>query len=133
MSELIVQKHDFGCGAACVAQISGKSYDQVISLLDNGKVNSQGFLCKELVCILGINEYSYGYIKPRYKKRIYADGIIVFIKRSKRYPSGHYLLRHKGQWMDPWVNFCQTKDIKQAKAGYRSRLPGKPIFYIYSL
>ncbi len=131
----LVQKHPFGCGAACVAFVLKESYSKVISFLGKDKACSTGFSCQDLTKVLlkfG-QRYSYKYLKPRLKKQIYQDGVIVFIKRSKRYPSGHYLVRHKGMWMDPWINFPKDKRIAKAKAGFRKRLPGKPIYMIFRL
>jgi len=66
---------------------------------------------------------------------MYEDGVIVFIKRSVRYPAGHYLARMNGQWMDPWINFPNDqniKNIKNATSGFRKKLPGKPIYALFS-
>jgi hypothetical protein len=75
--------------------------------------------------------YQYRYLKPRLRKIIYRDDVIVFIKRSKKYPFGHYLVRYQNLWMDPWINFPKEKDVKKAKAGFRKRLPGKAIYALF--
>lgn len=41
-------------------------------------------------------------------------------------PFGHYLIRFNNQWIDPWINLPN----KNIKAGFRKRLPGKPIYGI---
>lgn len=116
-----------GCGAACVAFAVGKSYKQVVSVLGQKKAKTVGFHLKELVIALGYYglNYHFKHVKPKMKHEIYQDGVIVFIKRSARYPYGHYLIRHNGLWADPWVNLVIDKNIDNAVSGTRQRLPGK--------
>lgn len=133
MEKLITQKHEFGCGVASAAFVMGKSYEQAIRFFDTKKINTLGFYCKDLVKALkdsGLN-YEYKYLKPKLKNKIYQEGVIIFIKRSKDYPAGHYLARGEGYWMDPWINFKSDKDIKNARAGLRKRLPGTPIYALF--
>lgn len=130
----ITQLDPLGCGAACVSFIAQKSYSEVVATLGRDYAKHRGFYCKDLIDILakfGFS-YAYKYVKPQLKSKIYQDGVIVFIKRSKKYPAGHYLTRYKDQWMDPWVNFCADSDIANAKSGFRRRLPGKPIYALFS-
>ena len=129
----VTQKHAFGCGAACVAFIVKKSYEKVVSLLEESKAISQGYHCKDLViCLFKFNfSYSCKYLKPKLKRRIYNEGVIVFIKRSRKYPAGHYLTRHKGLWIDPWINWNIDNNIIHARSGFRKRLPGKPIYALF--
>lgn len=128
----IKQEHEFGCGIACVAFLVNKTYREVMHLIDPtfSKVSSVGYYCKELVQTL--NElgycYIYKYVKKHIKNKIYVDGTIVFIRRSPRYPAGHYIIRYDGRWMDPWINFVTDKHIENARSGFRKRLPGKPIY-----
>jgi hypothetical protein len=75
-------------------------------------------------------KYEYKYVNQKINKRLYKDGTIVFIKRCKRYPFGHYLIRHNNKWMDPWINLPFDKDISNAKSGFRKRLPATPIYAI---
>jgi hypothetical protein len=128
----VTQKDAFGCGAACVSFISKKSYEKTISILGKRKARDKGFNCKDLTNVLlqfGLR-YQYKYIKPRLKKEIYKDGAIVFIKRSKTYPAGHFLARQNGKWMDSWINFQKNKNLDNAKSGFRKRLPGRPIYVL---
>ncbi len=126
----VTQKHNFGCGVACVAFITGKSYGEVVSVLGEKRAENEGFYCRDLVSALSKFSlaYTYKYVKPRIQRQIHQDGVIVFIKRSKKYPAGHYLARHNGLWMDPWVNFLHNGDVYSAKSGFRKRLPGKSIY-----
>jgi hypothetical protein len=130
----IVQEDDFGCAVACVAFVLGIKYQEAVFLFENGEARVSGipdFYCREIVLILGSNtnqQFDYKYIKPRLKKKIYEDCAIVFIKKSKKYKYGHYLVRSKDTWMDPWINFPD----KNRKAGFRKRLPGRSIYMIYN-
>lgn len=131
--KLIVQKDEYGCAVASMANVLEISYDDTLKLIDNGKfrAKTQGFYCKEIVGALnsaGLN-YRYKHIKPRLRRKIYRDGVIVFIERSKRFPAGHFLTRKNGIWYDSWINF--PDDNK--RAGVRKRLPGRPIYMIFPI
>lgn len=130
---LVVQKHDFGCGAACVAAVTDKSYQQVVDLLGVEKAQTTGFYCKELQSCLEILGYSYEYryAKPSKIKLAYLEDSIVFVSRSKRFPAGHYLVRHNGQWLDSWRNFKIGGLVTNARSGYRKRLPSKAKYILY--
>lgn len=133
MLESITQLHDYGCGVACVAFATGKSYQDTLKVLRADATQVKGFFCKDLVVALSTysSAYGYKYLKPKLRWRIYDDRVIVYIKKSKLYPAGHYLIRSNGLWMDPWINFVQDKDIRNARSGYRKRLPGTPIYALF--
>ena len=135
MKHMITQEDDMGCGAACIAFAVNKSYQQVVSVLGQDKARTVGFQLKELVDALGHYElnYHFKHVKPNMKHLIYQDGVIVFIKRSARYPYGHYLIRHSGLWADPWFNLVTDKNIDNAVSGFRQRLPGKAQWAILPL
>lgn len=135
MKLTITQEDGMGCGAACVAFALSRSYQQVVSVLGKDKARTVGFQLKELVDALGHYEldYHFKHVKPKIKQAIYQDGVIVFIKRSARYPYGHYLIRHKELWADPWVNLATDKNIANAVSGFRRRLPGKAQWAILPL
>ncbi|HUS59841.1 MAG TPA: hypothetical protein VMX76_00425 [Nevskiaceae bacterium] len=130
----VVQKHPFGCGVACTAFILNLSYQETLKLFGNGKEKACnfGFSCEEIAEALNNSggHFEHRHIKDEIKGKIYQDNTIVFIKRSKQYPTGHYLCRFKGLWMDPWINFPQNQNIKEAKAGFRIKLPDKAIYAI---
>jgi len=134
MIKPIRQEDVFGCGVACVAYICGLNYTQALNLFRNGKIKAQrsGFLCKDIVRVLKQlgKKYEYRYVTSKIKQKIYKERVIVFIKKSKKYPAGHYLCRAKDGWMDSWINFPKSKDIRRARAGFRKRLPGKAIYAI---
>lgn len=131
----VTQKDDYGCSVACVAFHLGISYRKASSLMGRHKAENKGFNGREIESVLkkyGLN-YTFNYLKPKLKKKIYKDKVIVFIKRSKNYPSGHYLVRYRGFWMDPWINFKQNKNIRAAKSGYTKRLPERPIYALFPM
>ncbi|OGD62322.1 hypothetical protein A2215_03765 [Candidatus Berkelbacteria bacterium RIFOXYA2_FULL_43_10] len=127
----VVQKHPFGCAIACVAHVLGIRYDNALTLFRNGsrKAKNEGFYCRDIIKTLG-NSYYYFYVKDRKRKLIYREGTIVYIRKSKKHPAGHYLAKTPDGWMDPWINFPENKDIRDAKAGIRKRLPGKAMYTI---
>lgn len=127
MRYMITQEDDMGCGAACVAFAANKPYKQVAIFMGREKARTAGFQLRELVDALakyGL-DYRFKHVKPRMKRSIYHEGAIVFIRRSARYPYGHFLIRHNELWADPWINLVVDKNLKHAKSGYRQRLPGK--------
>lgn len=135
--KLVKQIHDFGCGIACVASLLGIKYSDAILLFENGKKRAAtmpNFYCKEIVSILNSTGISaeYKYLKPRIRSRIYNPGTIVYIGKSTRYRFGHYLLRTETSWMDPWHNMSKDKCVTNAFAGFRRRLPGRPIYAIFN-
>ncbi len=131
--ESVTQQDNYGCGVACVAYISKRTYRATLKTLDAKAAKTRGFACKDLV--IGLNtighSYTYSYLPGKLKRKIYADGVIVFIKRSEHYPAGHYLVRSQNKWMDPWLNFKKDRNIKKAESGYRARLPGKPVYALF--
>jgi hypothetical protein len=116
-----------GCGAACVAFAAGIPYQQAVNALGKHKSRTSGYQLKEIVNALSYYgmQYKFKHVKPKNKQSIYQDGAIVFIRRSTKYPYGHYLIRHQGLWADPWINLVHDKDLRNAQSGYRKRLPGQ--------
>jgi len=132
MRKSVTQKFDYGCGIACFAFAANMTYAQAEIFLGKEQSCSTRFWCKDMVAALsryGL-AYEHRYVKPHVRRRIYREGTIVLIARSKHYPSGHYLIRHDDRWMDPWINLPFNKNIKQAKSGFRKRLPGRPMYAI---
>ena len=127
----ITQEDPMGCGVACVAFILNKTYKETIKLFPNPHDSkTKGFYCKEIIEALKRSNlsYAYKYIKnSKLKRLIYNDNSIVYLRRSKKYPAGHYLCRYKNLWMDSWTNFPN----EDRKAGFRKKLPGRPIYVIF--
>ncbi len=134
--ESITQKDDFGCGIACVAFICNVSYDHAKNRYFKFPEDAEsiGFYCRDLVYSLSKAEKNYKY-KYHKRKMQWKEGMIIYIKRSKKHPAGHYLVRTKNGWMDPWINFDRlnekTNNVKNARSGFRQRLPGTPQYVIY--
>ena len=125
-----MQQEDLlGCGIACVAFILGKTYQQTLQLIPQGKTKVlRGFYCSELATLL-TNEghpYSFHHNKRSHKKSSFQLGTIVYIKKSNSLPAGHFLCLAQEGWMDSWINFPELK----VKAGWRDILPGEPQYYI---
>ena len=132
MRQSITQEFDYGCGIACFAFATERTYKEAVEFLGDKQATSTRFWIKDLAFALNKSgkRYIYKYVKPHLRNSIYEDGVIVLISRSNNYPAGHYVIRHKGYWMDPWINLSFNKDIKNAKSGYRKRLPGKPMYIL---
>lgn len=129
MKRPIVQEDDFGCGAACVAFIVQEDYETIAVRLGRQKAKTKGFMCRDLKKELSKYGYEYSVkYAPKLRTPLEQEGAIVFIRRSLRYPGGHYLAYRDGVWMDPWANFARNDDVRQATAGFRRRLPGQAQF-----
>ena len=129
----IRQEDEFGCGAACLAQVCGITYRTAVELLGIDKARSQGFYGRELEAGLRHfgKSYQFRYLKPRLRRHIYNPGVIVFICRSKRYPFGHYLVYTNCGWSDSWINMQHCTDVQQSTAGVRKRLPGRAQYALF--
>lgn len=131
--KLVTQQHSYGCAIACVAILLGINYREALSLFKNGKAKAEntGFYCREIVGVLNAAGLNYRHLfSKRYPKRkIYRSGVIVFLRRSRKYPAGHFVCRLHGKWMDPWANF--PKQIREA--GFRKRLPEKLAYVIFPI
>ena len=131
MKKAVTQEDLMGCGIACAAFVLDQNYQATKKYFRTlGDANKTGYLCRDLITVLARKgkKYSYNYLK---KKIRFKENSIVFIKRSKRYSVGHYLVKTKNGWMDPWMNFNPLSiDIKKAKSGFRKKLLGKGIYVI---
>src|SRR3989344_7729954 len=94
--ESITQEEPMGCGIACVAVALNKNYSSTRELFDNPEyASTRGYYCRELVRVL--NKKFRNYVSEKFneknKNSLNQNGMIVFIKRSKKYPLGHYLIK----------------------------------------
>ena len=127
----VTQEEPMGCGIACVAVALGKSYQQTKSLFDNPEfASTRGYYCRELIKVLNkkFSNYNFSKANEKNKNLLMQDRVIVFIERSNKYPAGHYLIKTKKGWMNPWINF---PNISPAKSGFQKNLPGKAQWIIY--
>lgn len=132
MKKPVKQEHALGCAVACVAFILDLSYLKALLMFNNGETRVKrvaNFYCPEITNILNNHnkKYSWTKITPANIDLVYKNFSIVFIKRSKVYHYGHFLVRYKKKWMDPWINLPD----KNIKAGLRSNLPNIPTYIIF--
>ncbi len=129
MSESITQELDYGCGVACLAFVCNISFQEAVIFLGKEYSVKHGWKPSDLAAALNRFGLIYKNHYVRKKRSVeYPEGTIVLIERSNSYPVGHYLTLTTQGWMDPWINMPYTKDIHQAKAGFRRKLPGKPMY-----
>lgn len=119
----ISQEHAMGCGLACVAFVAGKSYKKILSLDQNSKrAWTRGYYCTELVELLsrvGLN-YTWQELKRPTRLLEIPNGSIVFIKRSEKWPDGHFLVKvAKNKYMNPWIN---APSIKIVRGGFQKEI-----------
>jgi hypothetical protein len=133
----VTQLYDAGCSYACFAFVTGLTYTETIHFMGAEQSAKTIFMVGDFCAKLnqfGL-KYRHKHIKdknsPFFKGLLQQEGSIVIIARSKLHPTGHYLARHKGYWMDPWINLATQKDITKARSGYRKRLPSRPMYVIY--
>jgi hypothetical protein len=105
--------------------VARTTYRKAHSLFERPEAHeTKGYWCRDLVAALaecGIS-YKHRYFRPRHRKFLKIPDVIVFTKRSRKYPAGHYLVRTKsGLWMNPWANFPEAKP---RIAELQKRLPG---------
>lgn len=123
--KLITQKAPMGCAIACSASLVDFSYEKMSRYFDNSKIKEQtsGFYNRDIIATLSkIGVRAKAYSIKRWGNKKINIGTIIFVKRSKEYPVGHYLLKTERGWMNPWINF---PNITPAKAGFQKSLPGK--------
>lgn len=121
----VAQEDEMGCAIACVANLLNISYQDAKQLFNPKFAKHRGYYCKSIV-----NALKKAGVQSHYKK--YSDseeinfGDIIFVGRCVDLPYGHWLLRLKEGWVDPWINLQVEKDINKAKAGIRDSLIGVP-------
>jgi ABC-type bacteriocin/lantibiotic exporter with double-glycine peptidase domain len=128
--KLITQESPMGCAIACTASLANLSYKQMRKLFNGGRIkeSTQGFYNRDIIYALSkikVSAKTYS-AKTLGNKKI-GLGSIVFIERSKKYPAGHYLLKTKNGWMNPWINY---PNINPAKSGFQKTLPGRVVWII---
>lgn len=126
----ITQEASMGCAIACCASLLGLSYKQMRNYFDNGKIKEQtkGFYNRDIIDALGkLGISARAFSIKRWGNKKIKHGNIVFIGRSKNCPTGHYLLKTRDGWMNPWINY---PNLNPAKAGFQKKLPGKAVWVI---
>jgi hypothetical protein len=119
---LVKQEDPMGCGIACVAFVLSISYKEAVKLFTfPEKRKTLGYRSSELREALkrgGCNSFS------RYVGRLSDPkidiGDIVYVKKCKLFPYGHYLVKNEDGYMDPFINMNEAGgDHTKAKAGKR--------------
>ena len=132
---IIAQEDEVGCSIACVAYITGKTYKESISLFGlPDKRFKKGYTVKEIVEALTKAGYTYRSMYVGRLKRLKIETqSIVYVKKCSNFPFGHYLVKIKGGYMDPWFNLKKMTIIEKAEAGERKRIHGKIVLVIKKL
>ncbi len=128
--KLVAQEHTMGCGVACVASLIGTGYEKAMKLFNKRAASARGYYFKDIIPALkksGLN-YKGSKVNDKSEKYLKINGSIIFIKRSEKYPKGHYLLKTNKGWMNPWMNYPK---INPARAGFQKKLPGKVQWILY--
>ena len=131
------QKDINGCGIACLANLLNKSYNWVKKDFENKFYTiEKGVKIFDIVRYLEIHGLIY---KSKFFNRnktnkkeanVFSkiNNSITLIVKSDKYPVGHYLLRTKNGWIDPWYD---SPSIDNVKAGVREKLPDDPWYVLY--
>jgi hypothetical protein len=131
MKKSITQEHMAGCGAACAAFVEEVSYVKILKRFKKGKENAsfRGFYAYHIIqALTDPKGYMHCKVLAHNKQDIHEDGTIVYIAKNKDFPIGHWLVRYKDTWMNPWINY---PSIKNVKSGFQDELPGKPMYAIF--
>src|SRR3989338_10112376 len=133
MRKSITQRHLYGCAVACLAFVLQTPYTKALKLLKTKQKIYKGSSCRELLSLLQENSlaYNYKYLSKKKSWKIDEPLTIVYIKKSKKSPAGHFLVWYRNKWMDPWINFRVGAKVAKAKSGFRKDLPGKPIYALF--
>ena len=154
------QKDINGCGIACIANLLSLSYDEVKIDFENifYKID-KGVNIADIVRYLDTKGLKYkskffkrtnslsagdsgklnrkildeaSVIKMREDMNKYSkiSGSITLITKNEKYPIGHYLLRIKDGWIDPWLDL---PSIDNVRAGVRDELPDDPWYVLYPI
>jgi hypothetical protein len=129
MREPITQEYDYGCGLACFAFVNNCTYKEALTLIGRETSVKHGWKPSDLVDELSKSGFNYknNYVRNKIGND-FSKNTIVLLERSTDYPVGHYLVKYKDGWMDPWINLPTSSNITDARSGFRSELPGKPLY-----
>ena len=131
--KLVVQEEPMGCAIACVAAVLNITYTRAKKLFANPEyASTRGYYCKEIIFALSNakKNYEFNKVTKKNKELLNKVSTIVFIKRSKKYPCGHFLVKCEEGWMNPWFNY---PTITPAKASFQNKLVGDAEWIIYSI
>jgi hypothetical protein len=128
----IAQEHPLGCSVACVASRCAISYKEAHKFFkDEAHAWTRGYYCSEVAWALaqaGLKYRFEPFDSEKHEAYVMREGTLVFVERSSKHPSGHYLLRTSSGWMNPWSNFPQ---MIQVTANFETDLRGEVEYIIY--
>ena len=129
---LVPQENPMGCAVACVASQCRIKYHEALQLFDRPDFSwTRGFYASEVVTALAEFNLDYDFEKFENKKhesQLNQPGTFIFTEANSRYPSGHYFLRLKTGWMNPWANFPHMKPVKSA---LEKEIQGRILYVIF--
>lgn len=142
MKKLQHQKDLNGCGIATLANLLNENYDEIKKDFEKKFYTIEsGINIADMVRYLktkGLNYKSkffnqnkkYKYNKTEGDKYSKIENSITLIAKSEKYPVGHYLLRTRNGWVDPWIDL---PSIDKVRAGIRKTLPNNAWYVLYPI
>jgi hypothetical protein len=128
----VAQEHPMGCAVACVASLKRINYQEALKYFEKKEhAWTRGYYCPEVVEALNKLGFNYKFEETdgvRGQSKMKKIGTIVFISPCTKYPSGHFVLRVKNGWMNPWANFPLMSPVK---AAIEKKLAGKISYIIF--
>ncbi len=123
-----------GCGVACVASRCGVSYSKALEWFEHPEhAWTRGYYCEEIVATLARAGFEYTFAAFNSREHhllLNREGTLVFQAPSDEYPHGHYFLRARGGWMNPWSNYPNMIPIN---SGFQPTIKGIVSFVVYQL
>ena len=129
MKKSITQEVPNGCGIACFGFVCNISYKEAEEFLGPEQAKSNRFIIKHFRNELnrfGLH-YASRHIRPN-QSIDPKEGTIVLLRRSTKFPVGHYLAFHNGKWMDPRINLQDDRMFNNPSSGFRDKLPGEVMY-----
>jgi hypothetical protein len=130
----VTQEHPLGCAVACVAALFQIRYSEALLLFENEECAwTRGYYCTEIVRALAAAGLEYRFQRfdvSRHRSHLNRAGTIAFVAPSEKYPVGHYFLKTKNGWMNPWINYPH---INPAKSGFEKSLPSRVSYIVYPI
>jgi hypothetical protein len=128
--EAVTQDHPLGCAVACVAFLTGKSYQRALKKFPRPDFAwTRGFYCPEIVTVLADSglHYTWRKLNACTRHKPIPDGSMIFVGPSDRYQYGHFLVKcSERRYMNPWKN---SPVMTPAKSGF-DRLPYGTVTYV---
>ena len=90
----------------------------------------RGYYCAEVVEALAMSGRRYDfflYDPVLHSPILKVEGTIVFVGPCESYPAGHYLVRARQGWMNPWINFPWMLRVAE---GFESELVAEPSYVL---